>query len=133
MRAFVAEGSMLVGDLRTEEITFSTLNLRGWCYRLCIGAASIVLKICLGWCGVNSSLVSGFYFLGDSLTILFASEGNRSFVGGSDVVHCVRVPLTGTTLAEFWAFGSLVGIGFCTFSYCVYNIVDIGGPPIIVM
>ena len=49
------------------------------------------------------------------------------------VVHCVRVPLTGTTVAEFWAFGSLVGIGFCTFTYFVYNIVDIGGPSIIVV
>ena len=26
------------------------------------------------------------------------------------VVHCVRVPLTGTTMAKFWACGSLVGI-----------------------
>ena len=67
------------------------------------------------------------------LTILSAFEDSRSFMGGSDVVHCVWVPLTGTTVAEFWECGSLVGIGFCTFSYFVYNIVDIGGPSIIVM
>ena len=29
--------------------------------------------------------------------------------------------------------GSLVGIGLCTFTYSVYNIVDIGGPSIIVV
>ena len=34
-----------------------------------------------------------------------------------DFVHCVRVPLTGTTVAEFWACGSLVGIGLCTVTY----------------
>ena len=48
------------------------------------------------------------------------------------VVHCVRVPLTGAIVAEFWACGSLAGIGFCTFFYSMYNIVDIGGPSIIV-
>ena len=31
---------------------------------------------------------------------------------GSDVVHCVWVPLTGTTVAEFLACGSLVGNWF---------------------
>ena len=109
------------------------LNLRGWFYRLCTGAAPIVLKICLGWCGASSLIVSGFYFLGDSLTILSTFDDNRSFMGGSDVVHCVGMPLTGTTIAEFRACGSLVGIGFCTFAYSVYNIVDIGGPSIIVV
>ena len=54
-------------------------------------------------------------------------------MGGSDVAHCVQVPLTGTTMAEFWAGGSLVGISLCAFTYSVYNIVDIGGPSIIVM
>ena len=55
-------------------------------------------------------MVFGFYFLGDSLTILFASEDSRSFMGGSDIVHCVRVPLTSTTMAVFAAYGSVVGI-----------------------
>ena len=49
------------------------------------------------------------------------------------VVHSVQVSLIGTTVAEFWAFGSLVGIAFYTFSYSVYNIMDIRGPSIIVM
>ena len=49
------------------------------------------------------------------------------------VVHRVWVPLIVTTVGEFWACGSLVGIGLCTFTYFVYNILDIGGPPIIVL
>ena len=92
-----------------------------------------MLKICLGWCGANSFIISGFYFLGDSLTILSASEDSSSFMGGSNVVHCVWVPLIGATMAEFWACGSLVGIGLCTITYFVYNIVDIGSPSIIVL
>ena len=46
-------------------------------------------------------MVLGFYSSVDLLTILFASEDSRSLMGGSDVVHCVRVPLIGTMLAEF--------------------------------
>ena len=29
-------------------------------------------------------------------------------MGGSNVVHCVRVPLTGTTMAPFWMHLSVV-------------------------
>ena len=75
----------------------------------------------------------GIFFLWGFITILSASEDSRSLMGGSDVVHCVRVPLTGTTVAEFWACGSLVGIGSHTITYYVYNIMDIGGPSIIVV
>ena len=32
-------------------------------------------------------------------TILSASADSSSFMGGSDVVHCVRVPLTSTIVA----------------------------------
>ena len=46
----------------TGGIAFGVLNLRGWFYRLCTRAASTVLKICLGWCGASSFMVSGFYF-----------------------------------------------------------------------
>ena len=46
-------------------------------------------------------MVLGFYSLRDLLTILSASEDSRSLMGGSDVVHCVRVPLTSTTMAVF--------------------------------
>ena len=34
------------------------------------------------------------------------------------VVHCVRVPLTGTTVAVFWVRGSLVGIGCALYVVC---------------
>ena len=78
-------------------------------------------------------MVLGFHFSGDSFTILSTFEDSRSLMGRSDVVHCVWVPLIGTTVAEFWARGSLVGIDLCTFIYFVYNIVDIGGPSIIVV
>ena len=94
------------------EIAFGMPNLRGWSYRLCTGAASTVLKTCLGWCGPNSLLVLGIYSCRDLLTILFVSEDSRSLMGGRDVVHCVWVPLTGTTMAAFATYGSVVGIGF---------------------
>ena len=56
----------------------------------------------------------GILFSPGFFTILCASAGSRSFMGGSDVVHCVRVLLTGTTVAPSWARWSLVwGIG-CT-------------------
>ena len=77
---------------------------------MCTGAASTVLKICLGWCGASSFMVSEFYFSGDLFAILSASEDSRSLMGGSDVVHCVQVPLTSTTMAAFAAYGSVVGI-----------------------
>ena len=48
-------------------------------------------------------------------------------------MHCVQVPLTGATVEEFWACGSLVGIALSTFNYSVYNFVDIEGPSIIVV
>ena len=70
-----------------------------------------MLKICLGWCGAISLMVLGFHFSGDLFTILSASEDSNSLMGGSDVVHCVRVPLTGTTMAAFATYGSVVGIG----------------------
>ena len=50
------------------------------------------------------------FILGDLLTILSVFEDSRSFMGGSDVVHCVRVPLTGTMMAAFATYGSVVGI-----------------------
>ena len=101
---------MLDGNLHMGEIAFGTPNLCGWFYRLCNGAASTVLKICLGWSGASSLMVSGFHFWGDSFTILFAFEDSRSLMGGSGVVHCVRVPLTGTTMAAFATYGSMVRI-----------------------
>ena len=57
-------------------------------------------------------MVSGFHFSGESFIILSASEDSRSLMGGSDVVHCVWVPLTGTTMAAFATYGSVVGIGW---------------------
>ena len=55
-------------------------------------------------------MVLGIYFCGDLLTILSASKDSHSLMGGSDVVHCVWVLLTGTTMAAFTAYGSVVGI-----------------------
>ena len=71
-----------------------------------------MLKICLGWCGPNSLMVSEFYCLGDLFTLLSASEDSRSLMGGNYVVHCVWVPLTGTTMAVFATYGGVVGIVF---------------------
>ena len=101
-----------MGIYTWEEIAFGKPNLRGWFYRLCTGAASTMLNICLGWCGVSSLTVSRFYSSGDFLTILSASKDSRSLMRGSDVVHCVRVPLIGTIMAVFAAYGSVVGIVF---------------------
>ena len=129
MGALRLKDHCLMGIYTWGEIAFGMLNLRGWIYRLCIGAASTVLKICLGWGRASSLMVSEFYFPGDLLTILFASEDSRSLMGGSDVVHFVWVPLTGTTMAEFWACGSLVGIRLCTFYLlCVQYCGLLGAP-----
>ena len=57
-------------------------------------------------------MVSGFHFSRGLFTILSASEDSRSLMGGSDVVHCVQVPLTGTMMAAFATYGSVVGIVF---------------------
>ena len=46
-RAFVAEGSVLVGGLRAGKIVFSTPNLCGWSYRLCTGPATTVIIVAL--------------------------------------------------------------------------------------
>ena len=117
-----------MGIYMQGEMAFSMPNLRGWFYRLCTGVASTVLKICLGWWGTNSLLVSGLYFLGDLLTILSAFEDSRSFMGGSDVVHCVRVPLTGTTMAAFSRMGMWLGLFSEHFTDSVYNSMDYWGP-----
>ena len=119
----------LMGIYMWGEIALSAPNLRGWFYRLCTRAASTMLKICLCWCGASSFMVSGFHFSGDLLTILSASEDSRSFIGGSDVVHCVRVPLTGTTMAVFAAYGSVVKIVFCIlYLLCVQYCGLLGAP-----
>ena len=44
----------LMGIYMWGEIAFGGPNLRGRFYRLCIGATSAMLNICLGWCGANS-------------------------------------------------------------------------------
>ena len=59
-------------------------------------------------------MVSGFYFLRNSLPFLVRLRAATPLWGGSDVVHCVRVPLTGTTVALSWAHWSLVGGLVCT-------------------
>ena len=55
------------------------------------------------------------------------SGSHRRVVRGT-VVHGVRVPLTSTTMAEFWAYGVWLGL-FCEyFTDFVYHIVDYWGP-----
>ena len=49
----------------------------------------------------------------------------------NDVVHCVRVSLSGPNMAEFWLHASLVGIALY-FTLTLYNIVDIRGHSMIV-
>ena len=77
-----------MGIYTLGEIAFGVLNLRGWSYRLCIGAASTVLRLCLGWCGASSLMVLGFHFSGDLFAILSAFEDSRSLMGGG-VMLCI--------------------------------------------
>ena len=99
---------MLVGGLRVggncvrrAKLAWMVLKVVHWGRTHCDSSS-------LGWCGPNSLMVLGFDFSLGFFTILCASEGSRSFMGGSDVVHCVRVSLTGTTVALSWACLSLV-------------------------
>ena len=50
-----------------------------------------------------------------------------------DVVHCVQVPLTGTTMAVFAMYRSLVGIGLCTVTYLYVQYCGLLGAPSIVV
>ena len=43
----MAEGPMLVGGLCAGEIVFGVPNLRGWSYRLCVGAATTMIIVAL--------------------------------------------------------------------------------------
>ena len=99
----MVEGLVLVGGLRAggnrfwhAELAWMVLKVVHWGRNHCDNAS-------LGWCGANSLMVSEFYFSLGFFTILCASEGSRSFMGGSDVVHCVRVSLTGKPVALSWA------------------------------
>ena len=75
----------------------------------------------------------------DSIDNLLAVWETRQLVLGVSrcswivVVHCVRMPLTGATVAEFWVRGSLVGIGFYIFEPTLYNNVALWGPSILVI
>ena len=89
-------------------IAFSVPNLRGWSYRLCTGATTTVIIHTLVDAGPTLSWFRDFIFSLGFFTILCVSEGSRSFMVGSDVVHCVRVSLTGTTMALSWAYWSLL-------------------------
>ena len=97
----------LVGAYVRGVIAFGAPNLRGWSYRLCTGAATTVIIQALVGAGPTLSWFRDFISLG-FFTILCASEGSRSFMGGSDVVHCVRLSLTGTTVAASWSHWSVV-------------------------
>ena len=56
---------------------------------------------CLVGAGPASPLFWDFITT-DSFTILSASEDSRFLMGENDVVHCVQVSLTGTTMPLFW-------------------------------
>ena len=122
--AFVAEGPVLVGGLRVREnriwhakIVWMVLEVVHW-------DCNHRDNSCLGWCRASFSLVSGFYFIGIHLPFFLRLRATAPLWGGSDVVHCVWVPLIGTIVAAFWPLGSLVGIGFLyIFIYFVQNCV----------
>ena len=104
----MAEGPLLVGGVRAggnrvrrAELAWMVLKVVHWGRNHCDNSS-------LGWYGANSLMVSGFYFSLGFFTILCAFEGGRSFMGGSDVVHCVQVSLTGTTVAWSWVHWNLV-------------------------
>ena len=65
---------------------------------------------------VRGQLFDGFGILFSLgfFSILCASEGSHSFIGGSDVVHCAQVSLTGTIVALSWSHWNVVGD-------CLYN------------
>ena len=50
-------------------------------------------------------------------------------MGGSDVVHCVRVSLTGTIVASSWAHWSVVGDWFAQLP-SLYDIIRGNGAPL---
>ena len=80
-------------------IAFGAPHLHGWSYRLCTGTAITVIIDALVGAGPTLSWFRDLIFLLGFFTILCAPKGSRSFMRGSDVVHCVRVSLTGTTMA----------------------------------
>ena len=53
-------------------------------------------------------------------------------MGGSDVVHCVRVSLTGTTLAPSWAHSVWFGDWFVQL-LSLFDIIRGNGAPLIVV
>ena len=64
-------------------------------YRLCTGAIATTL-ITNAFVGAGLAFSHGFgiSFSRDPFTSLCASEDSSSLMGGSDVVHCVRMSLT---------------------------------------
>ena len=77
----------------------------------------------------------GILFLGILLPLFLHLRTAASLLwggGGSDIVRYVRVTLIDTTVTAFWAHASLVGIGLDVV-LTLYNIVDIGGPSMIVL
>ena len=71
----------LLGPYVRGVIAFSTPNLRGGSYRLCIGATTTVIIHALVGTGPFFDGFGILFSLG-FFTILCASEGSRSFVGG---------------------------------------------------
>ena len=89
-----------MGPLVWEKITFGTLNPRGWSYRLCTRAATIVIIDALVGAEPAFPWFRGF-ISGHSFAILCAFGDSRSLMQGNEGVHCVWVSLTGTTMESF--------------------------------
>ena len=62
------------------------------------------VNIASGWCGANSSVVSGFYW--DYFSVSMHLRTIALILGGSDVVHCVHLSLTRTACSCLRAYGT---------------------------
>ena len=54
------------------------------------------------------------------VNILSMSEDRRSFMGGSDVVRCVRLSLISTTMALLWEYWSVARDCFGQWNFTLY-------------
>ena len=126
--AFTTEGPMLVGGLclggnciRCAKPTWMVSQVVHWGRKHCNNS-------CLGWCGANFLTILGFNFLVFFYHYLHV-WGQPLLYGGSDVVHCVWVSLTGTTMVLFWAHLSVVRDYFVHL-HSLYTLFIIMGAPL---
>ena len=77
----------LLGTYVRGVIVFSMPNLRGWSYRLCIGAATTVIIQALVGAGPTLSWFRDFIFLWDSLPFFVRLRAAAPLWGG--VMLCI--------------------------------------------